>query len=109
MRKVKKGRLVTLDQIRSALARIHNASFACPITTGIFALIAARAAAEDEAEGKARITPYWRTLKSGGELNSKFPGGLPALKRRLQAEGHKVIAKGKRIVVEGWERRVVEV
>jgi hypothetical protein len=67
--------------------------------TGIFALIAARAAAEDEAEGKTRITPYWRTLKGGGEVNPKFPGGVSELKDRLESERHAKIAKGKQYLV----------
>src|SRR5262245_11947091 len=69
MRTVPKGRLITIQEIRGILARKHGASFACPITTGIFAWIAAGAAAEDEADGTRPPTPYWRTLKSGGQLN----------------------------------------
>jgi hypothetical protein len=69
MRRVARGRLITVNQIRAALARKHGVDTACPITTGIFASIAARAAGEDEAEGRRRVTPYWRTLKGGGELN----------------------------------------
>jgi hypothetical protein len=67
---VPKGKLITVNEIRAALAKKHGASIGCPITTGIFALVAARAAAENEADGKKRITPYWRTLKAQGELNS---------------------------------------
>lgn len=37
---------------------------ACPVTTGIFAWIAAHAAAEAEESG-GKITPDWRTLKHG--------------------------------------------
>ena len=76
MRKVPKGKLVTINELRSALAAKHKVTIACPITTGIFAWIAAHAAVEDEADGKKRITPYWRTLKTGGELNAKYPGGV---------------------------------
>jgi len=81
-------------------------SLACPITTGIFAWIAAHAAVEAEAEGKKRITPYWRTLRSKGEVNPKYPGGIPALKRKLAAEGHKVIQNGKRFFVQDFEKRL---
>jgi len=76
---------------------------ACPITTGIFAWIAAHAAAEAEAAGKKSVTPYWRTLKTGGEVNPKYPGGIPALKRRLSAEGHTAVQKRKRFFVEGFQ------
>lgn len=87
MRRVPKGRVATISGIREALARKHHADFACPITTGIFAWIAARAAEEDVADGKKRITPYWRTLKSDGELNPKYPGGIAAQVAHLKAEG----------------------
>ena len=103
MKKVPRGRLTTINEIRSALARKHRVDVGCPITTGIFAWIAAHAAEEAVAAGLKRITPYWRTLKTGGELNAKYPGGIPALKKRLQAEGHNVIKKGKRFLVPGYE------
>ncbi len=106
MHRVPRGRLITVNEIRAALARKHGASFGCPFTTGIFALIAARAAAEDEAEGNKKITPYWRTLKGAGELNPKYPGGLKAQKARLEAEGHKVLLKGKRMFVVDHARRL---
>lgn len=102
MRKVPKGKLVSINELRVALAEKHKANVCCPITTGIFAWIAAHAAEEERAEGKTRFTPYWRTLKSGGELNPKYPGGLEALKAKLEAEGHKVVMRGKRYVVEDF-------
>ena len=104
MKRVPKGRLTTINEIRAALARKHEASIACPITTGIFALIASRAAAEDETDGKKRVTPYWRTLKAGGELNPKYPGGIIEQKIRLEAEGHMVLLKGKKAVVRDYEQ-----
>lgn len=104
MKKVPRGRLTTIQELRAALARQHQADFGCPITTGIFAWIAAHAAEEAAAEGRKRITPYWRTLKTGGELNPKYPGGIPALKQRLVAEGHKVTQKGKRHLVADFEK-----
>ena len=103
MQKVPKGRLTTINELRAALARRHKANFGCPITTGIFAWIAAHAAEEAIAQGRKRVTPYWRTLKTGGELNPKYPGGIPSLKKRLVAEGHKVVQKGKRFLVADFE------
>lgn len=99
MRKVRAGNVTTIDALREQLAIKHRATMACPMTTGIFAWISAHAAAEAEAAGKSRITPYWRSLKSGGELNPKYPGGLADVRRRLEAEGHSVIARGKRAFV----------
>jgi len=103
MRRVPKGKPTTIDELRKVIARKHHATIACPITTGIFAWIAAHAAAEAAAKGKKRITPFWRTLKSKGELNPKYPGGITELTRKLSGEGHHVIQKGKRVFVENFE------
>jgi hypothetical protein len=103
MKAVPKGRLVTINELRAALAARHKVTFACPITTGIFSWIAAHAAAEAEAEGATRVTPYWRTLKTGGELNPKYPGGVAGLAKRLRKEGHKVLQKGKRYIVPEYQ------
>lgn len=102
MRRVPAGKLTTIDELRKTLARRHGATIACPITTGIFAWIAAHAAAEANAQKVKNTTPFWRTLKTGGELNPKYPGGIPALRQKLRAEGHKVMQKGKRFFVEGF-------
>jgi len=57
MRRVPTGKLVTINQIREYLARKHGATIGCPITTGIFCHIAARAAAAEEARGVKDVTP----------------------------------------------------
>jgi len=106
MRRVPKGRLATINEVRACLAKKHGTDIACPMTTGIFAWIAAHAAEEARAAGNKDITPYWRTLKTGGELNPKYPGGVPALKRLLSAEGHKVVKKGNRFLVDGFDRKL---
>ncbi|OGU55775.1 MAG: hypothetical protein A2V66_14600 [Ignavibacteria bacterium RBG_13_36_8] len=105
MKKVPKGKLITINGIREILAEKHGTNIACPITTGIFAWIAAGASEEDAKEGKKRITPYWRTLKTGGLLNEKYPGGLKGQMKLLEAEGHTVVPKGKKnFVVLNYER-----
>jgi hypothetical protein len=100
MRTVRKGQLITIEDIRRRLATKHGADFTCPITTGIFAWIAAHAADEAEQDGKKKITPYWRTLKTGGEINPKYPGGVANIRARLEAEGHTIVARGRRHFVE---------
>jgi alkylated DNA nucleotide flippase Atl1 len=109
MRRVPKGKLITINGIRESLACKHGATIGCPITAGIFARIAAGAAEEDEAEDKKRITPYWRTLKSGGELNPKYPGGIEGQRAKLEAEGHTVFGRGKRYFVQDYERSKVKI
>lgn len=108
MKKVPKGKLITINEIREILAKKHNATICCPITTGIFSLIAANAAEEARKEGKENITPYWRTLKPGGVINEKYPGGVEAQKKLLEKEGHKVIQKGKKYVVADYEKHLVK-
>ena len=108
MRKVRKGKLATLDELRAALARKHKADVCCPMTAGIFVNVAADAAEEDRDAGKKRITPYWRCLKKKGELNPKFPGGTHGQQVMLEAEGHEVVQRGKRWFVEGFERKLAK-
>ncbi|MBI4718544.1 MAG: MGMT family protein [Planctomycetes bacterium] len=90
MRSVRKGRLITVAQIRQRLARAAGADGACPLTTGIFVRVVAEAAEEDARDGRRRITPYWRTVKDGGKLNEKYPGGAEAQARRLREEGFEI-------------------
>jgi len=109
MKKVPKGRLITINQIRGIVAKRHKATIGCPICCGIFARIAAGAAEEDAAEGRNDVTPYWRTLKEGGVINPKYPGGEKAQKKMLEKEGHEVARKGKKMVVVDFENRLVKV
>lgn len=106
MRRVPKGRLATINEIRACLAKKHGTDIACPMTTGIFAWIAAHAAQEARTAGEKNTTPYWRTLKTGGELNPKYPGGIPALKKLLAAEGHKVIKKDTEFLVADYDKKL---
>jgi len=110
MRSVPRGKLITINQIRERLAKKHGASIGCPITTGIFAWISAHAAEEAAAEGEKNTTPYWRTLKSKGELNGKYPGGAAAQAKRLREEGHTIEPdkKGKPKKVKDFEKALVE-
>jgi hypothetical protein len=61
-------------------------------------------------EGKKDITPYWRTLKVGGALNEKYPGGVETQAARLKAEGHAIeLGKdGKPRRVKDYEKKMVE-
>ncbi|HSU53226.1 MAG TPA: hypothetical protein VLT36_04125 [Candidatus Dormibacteraeota bacterium] len=109
MRRVPRGKITTIDQLRKVLARRHGTTIACPITTGTFAWIAAHAAAEAEAEGKKKTNPYWRTIKSNGELNPKYPGGIASLRRKLAGENHRVVQKGKRFFVREHDKFLADI
>ena len=103
MKKVPAGKLTTIDQMMACMAKKHKADCACPMTAGIFVNIAAKA---NEERGGSNETPWWRTLKKGGQLNEKFPDGIEGQKTRLEAEGHTVIQKGKRCLVENYEKKL---
>ena len=110
IRKVEKGKLVTINQIRGRLAKDFEADSTCPLTTGIFVRIAAEAAEEDLQMGKQEITPYWRVIRDDGSLNDKFPGGVAAQAARLIEEGHTIEpGKGKKPPrVKDFEKALVE-
>lgn len=92
VKRVEPGEVVTLDDIRQALARRHGTAVACPVSTAIFVNMSARAAEDRRARGEPlnALTPWWRVLKRGGFLNPKLPGGVERQKALLEAEGVRV-------------------
>ena len=108
MKKVPFGKVITVGGIREYFARSNDADFTEPITAGIFVSIAAWASHQRDTDK----TPYWRTLKAGGELNPKYPGGIDSQKQMLEAEGHRIIQKGRkniRYYVADYEKAVFEI
>ena len=67
MRKIPYGKVTTVGEIREHFAKLSGADFTEPITAGIFVSIAAWASHQRTKDE----TPYWRTLKTKGELNPK--------------------------------------
>lgn len=107
MKKVQRGKLLTIGQMRKYFAKRNNADFTDPITAGIFVNIVAWASYQRDED----ITPYWRTLKSDGELNAKYPEAIQLQKQLLEAEGHTIITKGVkniRYYVENFENNLVD-
>lgn len=104
MKRVPAGKVITTGEIRSRLAKRAGADFTDPMTAGIFINIVAWASYQ---RGSKNETPYWRVLKTGGELNPKYPGGVEAQKAKLEAEGHTVITRGRtniRYYVQDFEK-----
>lgn len=102
MAKIPEGKVITTREIREYLAEKHDADFTCPMTAGIFISLSAQASCERVDD---RI-PFWRTLKSDGELNPKYPGGIEYQMERLSAEGHSFKKRGRkniRYFVEDWQ------
>ncbi len=107
MKQVPKGKLVTVVEICKKIAERHNVKGCCSLTAGIFIMTAANAAEEAAQEGKSLDIPYWRTLKSDGFLNPKYPGGQEAHRNLLEREGYKVIQKGKKYFVQDFQKYLV--
>lgn len=108
MRRIPRGKVITVGEIREYFAKESGADFTEPITAGIFVSIAAWASFQRQEDE----TPYWRTLKANGELNDKYPGGAQAQKEKLEAEGHTVIQKGRtniRYYVKDYEKALFEI
>lgn len=95
IRKVPKGKLVTIKQIREKLAKDFKAESTCPLTTGIFLRIVSEVAEEDKKSGKRKVAPYWRIVRENGSLIDKFPGELKAQAKYLKEEGHKILSDKK--------------
>jgi hypothetical protein len=108
MKKVSKGRLITIVEICKKIAKKHNVKACCSLTAGIFIMTAANAAEEAAREGKCLEIPYWRTLKTNGFLNEKYPGGAERHRKLLENEGFKIIQKGRKFVVDSYEKYLIE-
>ena len=101
IRRIPRGKVMKLGDLRDALARAAGATLACPLVTGIFLRVIAEASAEKVRAGKSRITPVWRVIHDDGTLQEKFPGGPLAQAGHLEAEGHTILRTGKLRVALG--------
>jgi alkylated DNA nucleotide flippase Atl1 len=104
MRKVPRGKVLTIVEICKKIAKAHGVKGCCSLTTGIFIMTAANAAEEAAKDGKDLGLPYWRTLKANGLLNEKYPGGVEAQKSLLEKEGLIIRGKGRKLYVDDYEK-----
>ena len=107
MKNVPGGKLITTSEIREIIAKKYDADIACPLTTGMFVNVSANASLELDHD-----MPYWRTLKSKGELNLKYPNAPHEQIALLEEEGFKIIQRGKKNIkyfVEDYEKFLVEI
>jgi alkylated DNA nucleotide flippase Atl1 len=99
LRKVPRGKVVTMTTMRERLARGAGADITCAMVAGMFVRIVAEAAAEDVRAGKSRVTPWWRVVRDDGSLFEKLPGGPVAQAEHLEAEGHEIQKSAKLRVI----------
>ncbi len=105
IRTIPRGYVTTVNLIREVLSRKYGVSLTCPITTGIFLMIVANMA-EEESAGKESSIPYWRLLKSRGEINPKYPGGIEKNVELLKMEGHEFIFRKNNVIVKDWDKKL---
>lgn len=74
IRKIPSGKSKTIVQMRGELARRRRCDAACPVSTAIFARIAAEAAIEEMEAGKTvdEIIPFWRLISSQDKIAKKL-------------------------------------
>ena len=70
---VPSGLVVTIGQLRRALAERFDADRTCPLMTGIFATILAGAVADDLGQRRKPRWPIWRLVRDDGTLHPKWP------------------------------------
>ena len=88
MRSVPSGERRTVAQMRNDLAAAHGADICCPISTSIFARIAAEAALEETAAGAplSDVTPFWRVIEDDGTVAKKLSCGPDFIQSQRAAE-----------------------
>ena len=88
MRKIRKGKTKTIAEMRDEFARANKAKGTCPITSSIFARIAAEAALDEMAAGKPaeKITPFWRLIEPKNPIAKKLSCGPAFIEKMRKAE-----------------------
>jgi len=74
--------------MRRDLAKAHGADLSCPISTSIFARIAAEAALEENESGRplSEVTPFWRVIDEASPLARKLSCGPDLLRTQRGLE-----------------------
>jgi alkylated DNA nucleotide flippase Atl1 len=87
------GQVVTSDVLRRKLADQFGVEAACPYDTKMALL----AISNDPSLNQSGLNvPYWRVIKTNGELNHQYPGGLEAHVALLKSEGFTIDDSGKK-------------
>lgn len=88
MRNVPAGESRSLAQMRLDLAKAHGADISCPISTSIFARIAAEAALEQVEAGipLSEVTPFWRVIDESSPIAKKLSCGIDLVRDQRTRE-----------------------
>ena len=97
VKKIRKGKLVTLEILREKLATDFNVQTACPASTTKMLQILSK---------EEHPICYWRAVKKKGELLSKFPDGVEGHAALLECEGFEIDFSKKNPIVIGYQDKL---
>lgn len=100
VKKVRKGKLITLLQLREKLAIDFSVQTACPAATAKSLQLLAQ---------EEKPVCYWRVITAKGELIGKYPGGLDSHAALLESEGAEVDLSKKKPVVANYESKLMPI
>jgi len=98
--RIPEEKLITSDLLCKTLAAQFKVRGTCPVT----AKNSLKAAA---AEPGTKI-PYWRVIKTNGELTTIFPSGIEAQAFRLEKEGFVINRSGPKPKVENYRASLAD-
>lgn len=100
VREIPEDTLATTALLQSELASRRKVQVTCPV--------ALRQALQDIASRASAGIPYWRVIKSNGELCSYFPGGREEQGAHLAREGFRIDGSGKALKVIDFKARLAQ-
>lgn len=98
--RVPERKLITSDLLCKTLAAQFKVRGTCPVTV--------KNSLKSAAHEPRTSIPYWRVIKTNGELTTLFPGGIEAQAARLKQEGFVVDRSGKKPKVKNFKACLVD-
>lgn len=88
--RTRRGRVITITELRAALAQRLGADRTCPLTLGRIATVLAGVVSDDLKRKRAPRWPIWRLVGDDGVLNPKWPLAARYRATLLREEGLRV-------------------
>ena len=97
VKSIRKGKLVTIEQLRDKLASDFSVQTACPAST----MKALQLLSKEQ-----KPICYWRVIKKKGALITKFPNGIDGHASLLMNEGFEIDSTKKNPFVVDYEAKL---
>lgn len=94
---VRKGSVITLEQLREKIATDLKVDSACPASTTKVLQVLAK---------EENPIAYWRVIKKKGELFPKFPNGVEGHAALLEQEGFTIDTSKKNPFIVNYENKL---